>query len=158
MVFGLGIDRGQHAVGRRGGFHPRLRPAVARLGVGEGHQQFARRQRGPQLGAGPIVGEAEEKSASTLAALEKIARAFGWDEETPLPRKQRSGFGFGPRHGFGRGHGFGPGHGFGHEHGFDRGHGFGPGRALPRPVRARQRWGLRSRRLTPRAILRTLRL
>ncbi|WP_431864734.1 MarR family winged helix-turn-helix transcriptional regulator [Microbacterium paraoxydans] len=69
----------------------------------------------------------DEEMATTLAALEKIARAFGWDEETPLPRKQRSGFGFGPRHGFGRGHGFGPGHGFGHEHGFDRGHGFGPG-------------------------------
>ncbi|KYJ97051.1 MarR family winged helix-turn-helix transcriptional regulator [Microbacterium sp. CH1] len=80
----------------------------------------------------------DEEMATTLAALEKIARAFGWDEETPLPRKRRPGFGFGPRggfgrrHGFGHGHGFGPGHGFGHRESFDRGdfgprHGFGPG-------------------------------
>lgn len=71
----------------------------------------------------------DEEMATTLAALEKIARAVGWDEETPLPRKQRPGFDFGPRHGFGRrhghGHGFGAGHGFGHgdfepRHGFDR--------------------------------------
>ena len=61
-----------------------------------------------------------EEMATTLASLEKIARAFGWDEETPLPRGRRHGFG-GPRHGrgfprgFGRpfGRGFGPGHGFG---------------------------------------------
>lgn len=38
----------------------------------------------------------DEEMATTLAALEKIARAFGWDEETPLPRKRRPGFGFGP--------------------------------------------------------------
>ncbi|MEV8172505.1 hypothetical protein [Microbacterium sp. NPDC077486] len=71
----------------------------------------------------------DEEMATTLAALEKIARAFDWDEETPLPRKRRPGFGFGPRHGFGRrhghGHGFGPGHGFDPgdfepRHGFDR--------------------------------------
>lgn len=85
----------------------------------------------------------EEDMATTIATLEKIARAFGWDEETPLPRKHRHGFGgrfprrfgrpFGrdvdPRHGFDHGHGFGhgrdfgPGRGFGHgarhEHGFD---------------------------------------
>lgn len=68
------------------------------------------------------VGDAvsPEEMATTLASLEKIARAFGWDEETPLPRGRRHGFG-GPRHGrgfprgFGRpfGRGFGPGHGFG---------------------------------------------
>ncbi|MFS0910803.1 hypothetical protein AB3M89_03350 [Microbacterium sp. 179-I 3D2 NHS] len=69
----------------------------------------------------------DEEMATTLASLEKIARAFGWDEETPLPRRRR---GFGP-HAHGRGF---PGHGFrGHGfpgHGFDRrfGRGFGPGR------------------------------
>ena len=77
----------------------------------------------------------DEKMATTLAALEKIARALDWDEETPLPRKRRPGFGFGPQHGFGRrhghGHDFGPGHGFGPgdfepRHGFGAGHGFGP--------------------------------
>lgn len=67
--------------------------------------------------------------ATTMATLEQLARAFGWDEETPLPRAPRGrggrdfggrggfgGPGFGPR-GFGRpGHGFGhPGRGFGHE-------------------------------------------
>ncbi len=41
-----------------------------------------------------------EEMATTLASLEKIARAFGWDEETPLPRGRRHGFG-GPRHGRG---------------------------------------------------------
>lgn len=54
-----------------------------------------------------------EEMATTLAALEKIARAFGWDEETPLPRKRRPAFGFGHRRGFGPGH-------------VDRRHGFGP--------------------------------
>ncbi|QXE29791.1 MarR family winged helix-turn-helix transcriptional regulator [Microbacterium paraoxydans] len=79
----------------------------------------------------------DEEMATTLAALEKIARAFGWDEETPLPRKQRPGFGFGPRGGFARRHGHGNehgrgfGHGFGHgdfdpRHGFDPRHSFGP--------------------------------
>ena len=92
----------------------------------------------------------DEDMATTLASLEKIARAFGWDEETPLPRGRRHGFGgrghgrfpkhFGPRHGFGRRRGFGPasdgeharpgfgpefGHGF--EHGFEGHRGFGPG-------------------------------
>ncbi|MEV4776395.1 hypothetical protein [Microbacterium sp. LWH12-1.2] len=57
-----------------------------------------------------------EDLAITLASLEKIAKAFGWDEETEIPRGRGRRFGFGPR-GFGR-HGFGP-------HGFDR-HGFGP--------------------------------
>ncbi|MBS0023711.1 MarR family winged helix-turn-helix transcriptional regulator [Microbacterium paraoxydans] len=74
---------------------------------------------------------------TTLASLEAIARAFGWEEGTPLPRthrdprghRHRRGFGFpGPfgRHDFGprsfAEHGSGPrsfGHGFG-EHGFDR--------------------------------------
>jgi hypothetical protein len=60
-----------------------------------------------------------EEMATTLASLEKIARAFGWDEETPLPRGRRHGFG---GHGHGRGHGF--------PRGFGRrfGRGFGPGR------------------------------
>ncbi|MDP3949747.1 MarR family winged helix-turn-helix transcriptional regulator [Microbacterium sp.] len=58
-----------------------------------------------------------EDLATTMATLERLARAFGWDEETPLPRgRGRRGFGdhsfghrsFGPR-GFGR-----RGHGFGH--------------------------------------------
>ncbi|WEK61236.1 MAG: hypothetical protein P0Y60_00310 [Candidatus Microbacterium colombiense] len=77
----------------------------------------------------------DEEMATTLASLEKIARAFGWDEEAPLPRGRRHGFG-GRGHGsgfpggFGRrfGRGFGPGRGFDpeseHDHGF--GHGFGP--------------------------------
>lgn len=60
-----------------------------------------------------------EDLATTMATLEQLARAFGWDENTPLPR--------------GRGRRHGSGHGFGH--GFDRrgserrdfGHGdFGP--------------------------------
>lgn len=93
-----------------------------------------------------------EDMATTLASLEKIARAFGWDEETPLPRGRRHGFG-GPRHGRGARHGFGrpfrrgfgPGmdaeygcrhddghgerhahaqsHGHGHTHGHGHGHG-----------------------------------
>ncbi|WP_136042372.1 MULTISPECIES: MarR family winged helix-turn-helix transcriptional regulator [unclassified Microbacterium] len=73
----------------------------------------------------------DEEMATTLASLEKIARAFGWDEETPLPRGRRHGFG-GPRHGrgFPRGFGRGFGHGFGHGDGRDFGrgpeHGFGP--------------------------------
>lgn len=61
----------------------------------------------------------EEDMATTLASLEKIARAFGWDEETPLPRGRRHGFG-GPRHGRGFPRGFGRpfGRGFGHDVGF----------------------------------------
>lgn len=61
---------------------------------------------------------------TTLASLEAIARAFGWEEGTPLPRTHRDprghrhgrGFGFG-RHDFGpRGFGRGYGHGFdGHD-------------------------------------------
>lgn len=67
-----------------------------------------------------------EDLETTLASLEQIARAFGWDDETPLPR------GRGRRHGFGR-HGFGPGftpgRGFGRRHGhpFGRGRDFAPG-------------------------------
>ena len=75
----------------------------------------------------------DEEMATTLASLEKIARAFGWDEETPLPRGRRHGFGErGEGRGFPRrfgrpfGRGFGPGRGFGH--GF--GPGFGPGRGF----------------------------
>ncbi|WP_314428401.1 hypothetical protein [uncultured Microbacterium sp.] len=62
-----------------------------------------------------------EDLETTLASLEQIARAFGWDEETPLPR------GRGRRHGFGRTHGFGPGRGFGHRPGHPFGRAFGPG-------------------------------
>lgn len=76
-----------------------------------------------------------EDLATTLASLEQIARAFGWDEETPLPRGRgrRHGFGhrglgsgFGPERGFGPG--FGRGRGFGRRHGqpFGRGRDFGP--------------------------------
>lgn len=79
-----------------------------------------------------------EDLATTMATLEKLARTFGWDEETPLPRgRGRRGFG---RRGFdpdgfdhegvdprgfgrGRGRGFGP-HGFG-SRGFGK-PGFGP--------------------------------
>lgn len=56
--------------------------------------------------------------ATTIATLEQLARAFDWDENTPLPRGRRhrhgSGHGFGREpHGFGRGHAHGHGHGFG---------------------------------------------
>ena len=87
----------------------------------------------------------EEEMATTLASLEKIARAFGWDEETPLPRGRRHGFsghgrghgfprgfgrpfgrGFGP--GFGPGHGVGPREGFGPRHGSEHQHGCEHGR------------------------------
>lgn len=82
----------------------------------------------------------EEEMATTLASLEKIARAFGWDEETPLPRGRRHGFGergHARGHGFPRGFGrpFGPDahdgecrreRGHGRRHGFDPRHGFGP--------------------------------
>ncbi|MDQ0643151.1 MarR family winged helix-turn-helix transcriptional regulator [Microbacterium murale] len=74
--------------------------------------------------------------ATTTVTLEQLARAFGWDEETPLPRgRGRRGFGpfgfggpreFGPD-GFGP-DGFGP-DGFG-PHGFGP-HGFGPRRFGP---------------------------
>lgn len=66
---------------------------------------------------------------TTVATLEQIARTFGWDENTPLPRRHRGergeAHGFGRRHGhpFGRRHGFGPG--FGHGFGPGADHGFG---------------------------------
>lgn len=68
-----------------------------------------------------------EDMATTLASLEKIARAFGWDEETPLPRARRHGFG-GPRHGRGFPRGFGRpfGRGFGRGPEREAMHGFGP--------------------------------
>ena len=73
-----------------------------------------------------------EEYATMTAALEKIAREFGWEEGKRLPRRAGHGHGpasrFGHRHGFpghrGHGHGFGRGRHSG-EHGFDRGHGFG---------------------------------
>jgi len=58
-----------------------------------------------------------EDLATTIATLEQLARAYGWDENTPLPR------GRGHHPGHGRGHGFGP-HGA-DRHPFDR-HEFGP--------------------------------
>jgi hypothetical protein len=82
-----------------------------------------------------------EDLATTIASLEQIARAFGWDEGSPLPRGRGRRHGFGPR-GFGRGFGrlgsgpergfgpdFAPGRGFGRGHGrpFGGGHGHGHG-------------------------------
>ncbi|MFB4351246.1 hypothetical protein [Microbacterium sp. CR_7] len=58
--------------------------------------------------------------ATTMASLESIARAFGWDEETPLPR------GRGRHHRHGRGHRFGGPRAFGHVRGFGHRHGFDP--------------------------------
>lgn len=64
-----------------------------------------------------------EDLATTIATLEQLARAFGWDEETPLPRGHGRGRGFGRRGGFGhRGHGFGK-HGFGPRRFDHEGHG-----------------------------------
>ncbi|PCE15204.1 hypothetical protein AUC47_14660 [Microbacterium sp. SZ1] len=63
-----------------------------------------------------------EDLATTLSSLESIARALGWDEETPLPRGRTHGRGFGRRHGFGPRHGFG--RPFGRRHDFDPRHGF----------------------------------
>lgn len=70
-----------------------------------------------------------EDLATTIASLEQIARAFGWDEGSPLPRGRGRRHGFGPRafgrgfgrHGrhFGHGPGFGSGFAPGHEHGAD---------------------------------------
>jgi hypothetical protein len=58
-----------------------------------------------------------QEMATTLASLEKIARAFGWDEENPLPRGRGRRHGFGGRGpGFGHGRGPGFGHGHGREH------------------------------------------
>jgi len=59
--------------------------------------------------------------ATTMSTLEQLARTFGWDEETPLPRG-RGRRGFGPRD-----FGFGPRsfstHGFGPQHFDHEGHG-----------------------------------
>jgi hypothetical protein len=59
---------------------------------------------------------------TTVATLEQIARTFGWDENTPLPRGRR---GDGRRHA-GHHHGEHRGHGRRHGAPFGRGHGFGP--------------------------------
>lgn len=72
---------------------------------------------------------------TTVKTLEQIARAFGWDEETPLPRGHRghrdARHGHHGEHGhrgFGRhGRPFGPRHGFGPGFGPEIAHGFGPG-------------------------------
>ncbi|GAB3596572.1 MarR family winged helix-turn-helix transcriptional regulator [Microbacterium tumbae] len=72
-----------------------------------------------------------EDYATTLAALEQIARAYGWEEGMGLPRGRGHGFGPG-RRAFGRGRRHGLGHGFAPredaEHGrpFGPRHGFGP--------------------------------
>lgn len=82
-----------------------------------------------------------EDLGTTLATLEQIARAFGWDEQTRLPRGRGNRHDFGAHrhgeHGFGphaRGdHGFGRpgrgerahGHPVGHEHPNHRDHGRG---------------------------------
>ncbi|WP_164234598.1 hypothetical protein [Microbacterium hydrocarbonoxydans] len=55
-----------------------------------------------------------EAFATTLASLEKMAVALGWDESTPLPRRrgrQGSPRGFGRGRPFPFGRGFGPGFG-----------------------------------------------
>ncbi|MCS3844288.1 MarR family winged helix-turn-helix transcriptional regulator [Microbacterium sp. AK031] len=75
-----------------------------------------------------------EDLATTMATLERLARTFGWDEETPLPRgRGRRGFGdhgfghrsFGPRGSGRRGHGFRhPSQRFDHE-GYERHDGHG---------------------------------
>jgi len=81
---------------------------------------------------------------TTVATLEQIARTFGWDENTPLPRGRRGdGRGHaehhhGEHHGHGRRHGapFGRGHGFGsdaHECQHPHAHGEGRGRSHGRP-------------------------
>lgn len=69
-----------------------------------------------------------EDLATTMTSLEAIAREFGWDESSRMPRRRGFGRGFGP--GFGRGFGHGDEHGHGHGHGHhhgercgDRGHG-----------------------------------
>lgn len=49
-----------------------------------------------------VTAVGEEELAATLASLEKISRAFGWDENTPLPRGERRR---GHRRGGHRGHG-----------------------------------------------------
>lgn len=78
-----------------------------------------------------------EDLAITMATLEQLARAFGWDESTPLPRgrgrrdaehRGSGDHGFGPERGFGRGHGhFGHGHGHFDPRAHREGHrGFGP--------------------------------
>ncbi|MDT0157936.1 hypothetical protein Q9R19_09905 [Microbacterium sp. ARD32] len=54
-----------------------------------------------------------EEYATMTSALEKIAREFGWEEGTRMPRGRGHGHRFGHRHGFGgrgHGHGFGGGH------------------------------------------------
>lgn len=65
-----------------------------------------------------------EDMATTLAALERIARALGWDEKTPPPRGRRRhrSHAHGPRH---RGHG--PRHAQRFDDGHESGRGFGPG-------------------------------
>lgn len=64
-----------------------------------------------------------EDLATTMATLEQLARAFGWDENTPLPKGRGRHHG-GGRRGNGRG-GFGR-RGFGRSFGRDLGDGFGP--------------------------------
>ncbi|CAN7438020.1 hypothetical protein LJR045_002849 [Microbacterium sp. LjRoot45] len=70
----------------------------------------------------------DEDYATTVASLEAMARALGWDENTSHPHRGH-GHGFGGR-GFGPGRGFRPGRGFGPRFG-ERG--FGPRFGEPGP-------------------------
>lgn len=72
-----------------------------------------------------------EDLATTMATLEQLARAFGWDENTPLPKGRGRRHGGGHR-GNGRG-GFGR-RGFGRRFEHDLGDDFGP-HAFGRPGR-----------------------
>lgn len=87
----------------------------------------------------------EDEYATTMATLEAIARALGWDEAQPVPRGGRrgrsAGRGFGRGRGAGRGRGFdrdrryerdeacGQGEGYRAGDAFSRGRGFGRGDA-----------------------------
>lgn len=45
-----------------------------------------------------------EDLTTTMRTLETIAREFGWNEETPLPRRRGRGFGRGHGRGYGNGY------------------------------------------------------
>jgi len=67
-----------------------------------------------------------EEYATTVATLEKIARAYGWDENTRMRGGRGRARCGGERHGrFGGGRGHGRGHGRFGDHGHGHGHGGG---------------------------------
>lgn len=68
-----------------------------------------------------------EDYAVTVRSLENVARALGWEEGTPLPRRGRRHHG----HRDGHGHGHGHHHGDGHGHSHHQGRGFGRGDGRP---------------------------